>query len=63
MKKNIASAIILLELNGYTVKPPQPQETEYQKAVRTGIKPRIWPPITMTMDDLDHFRASRGFVT
>lgn len=38
----------------------EPLESEYWRAVRTGNLPRIWPPISMTRDELKHFRASRG---
>ncbi len=34
------------------------RETEYQKALRTGVKPAIWPPISMTSDELLHFRET-----
>lgn len=63
MPKNskIESAIKLLKEKGYTVMPPEPQETEYQKAIRTGKKPAIWPPIMMTREDLNYFRAAHGF--
>ena len=40
---------------GYTVTPPKP-EGEYTKAMRTGVKPEIWPPIVMSRAELDHFR-------
>lgn len=62
MKNKIEAAINLLKANGYMVsEPPQElQETQYQKAIRTGIKPAIWPPISMTGDDLQHFRATHG---
>lgn len=55
----VRGAIALLEKKGYTVEPP-PQETEYRKTLRTGKKPAIWPPIVMTQEDLQHFRATHG---
>lgn len=58
MKTKIKAAIRLLEGNGYTVKQPQEfKETEYWKAIRTGKKPPVWPPLIMTRDELEHFRA------
>jgi len=57
----IEAAITLLKGNGYGItEPEEPQETPYQKAIRTGKKPRIWPPIVMTQDDLQHFRTTHG---
>ncbi len=57
----IKAAIKLLEKNGYTVEASKPPaESEYRKALRTGKKPSIWPPIVMTRDDLNHFRAAHG---
>lgn len=32
-------------------------ETAYEKALRTGIKPDIWSPIFMTKEELEHFRT------
>lgn len=40
---------------------PEP-ETEYQKVIRTGVRPAIWPPILMTSEELLHFRAAHGIV-
>ena len=37
-----------------------PPESEYEKAIRTGVKPAIWPPIVMTREELNHFRATHG---
>lgn len=34
------------------------KESEYQKALRTGVKPDIWPPIMMTGEELQHFREN-----
>ena len=45
--------------NGRMPKRPR-EETAYRKAIRTGIKPAIWPPIVMTAKDLKHFRQSHG---
>ncbi len=61
MPKNrkIEAAIKLLEQNEYSVTAP-PGESDYQKALRTGKKPAIWPPIVMTQDDLNHFRSTHG---
>lgn len=53
------AAITLLKQHGYTVRLPPP-ETEYAKALRTGVKPDIWPPISMTREELDHFRRTHG---
>lgn len=36
----------------------EPVETEYRKALRTGVMPAIWPPIVMTEEDLQHFRGA-----
>lgn len=59
MITKIEAAIKLLKQNGYIVTAPKPlRESEYQKALRTGIQPAIWPPIMMTKDDVDHFRAT-----
>lgn len=63
MPKNrkIEAAIKLLKENGYAVEPPtEPKESEYEKAIRTGVRPDIWPPIVMTREELNHFRASNG---
>lgn len=46
--------------NAKRPRPGRKKETEYQKAIRTGIKPAIWPPIVMTREDLEHFRAHLG---
>lgn len=35
-------------------------ESEYAKALRTGIKPDIWPPVVMSREELEHFRRSVG---
>ncbi len=59
MNAKIKAAIKLLKSEGYGITPPPP-ETEYEKALRTGIKPAIWPPIVMTREELEHFRASVG---
>jgi hypothetical protein len=57
----IESAIKLLEQNGYKItNPKEPEETEYRKAIRTGVIPEIWPPIMMTQDDLQHFSHTHG---
>lgn len=56
---DIKAAIQLLRSHGYTVNDP-PKETEYAKALRTGVKPAIWPPIVMTREELEHFRQSVG---
>jgi hypothetical protein len=37
-----------------------PAESAYEKAIRTGVKPAIWPPISMTAEELDHFRRTHG---
>lgn len=61
--RKIKAAIKLLQGNGYTVKEPEiPGESEYCKAIRTGVKPDLWPPISMTRDELDHFRATHGII-
>ena len=31
-------------------------ESEYAKALRTGVKPDIWPPIFMNQEELAHFQ-------
>ena len=41
--------------NGRKPKRPR-EETAYRKAIRTGVKPTVWPPIVMTAADLKHFR-------
>jgi hypothetical protein len=48
-----------LEKRGYIVRPPEP-ESPYAKYLRTGNKPKIWPPLVMTREELDHFRATHG---
>jgi hypothetical protein len=60
--KKIVTAIALLELNGFKVIEP-PKESEYAKAIRTGVKPLIWPPIFMTCEELTHFRSTHGLPT
>ena len=62
MNKRIDNAIRLLEQHGYTVTAPEP-ESAYQKAIRTGKRPAIWPPIVMTRDDLEHFRRTHGIAS
>jgi hypothetical protein len=57
--KEIAAAIKLLKKNGFGITEPPP-ESEYEKAIRTGVKPAIWPPIVMTREELNHFRATHG---
>ena len=53
---------LLTELHGDVAallkKRTEPPESEYWKAIRTGKKPAIWPPITMTQEELDHFRSA-----
>jgi hypothetical protein len=34
----------------------EPKETDYRKAIRTGKLPAVWPPISMSHEDLEHFR-------
>lgn len=54
-------AVKLLEDNGYTIiAPVVEEESPYWRAIRTGIKPEIWPPIFMSQDELHHFRRSCG---
>jgi len=36
----------------------QPPESEYAKAIRTDEMPAIWPPISMTAEELQHFRQT-----
>lgn len=36
------------------------KESEYAKALRTGVKPAIWPPIMMSREELEHFRSANG---
>lgn len=43
----IKAAVKLLKDNGYEIIAP-PKESEYVKAIRTGIKPAIWPPLVMS---------------
>lgn len=59
MKREIKAAVKLLKANGYVIFEP-PEETEYHKAVRTGVRPKIWPPIAMSREDLNHFRNAHG---
>lgn len=59
--RKIQAAVRLLRDNGYSVS--MPEETPYQRAIRTGVKPKIWPPIVMTWDDLQHFRSKHGIST
>ena len=54
--KKIVAAIKLLKKNGFGITEPLP-ESEYEKAIRTGVKPAIWPPVVMTREELNHFRA------
>jgi hypothetical protein len=51
---------IVVELETKATEPElfEPPESNYRKALRTGIKPDIWPPILMSQEDLDHFRKS-----
>lgn len=39
-------------------KEPNDGESDYMRAIRTGVIPTIWPPICMTAEDLAHFRKS-----
>lgn len=48
------------ELAAMLCKHADSAESEYWKAVRTGKKPKIWPPITMTREELEHFRQTHG---
>lgn len=59
--KETTAAIKLLKKNGFGITEP-PSESQYEKAIRTGVKPAIWPPIMMTWEELNHFRASHGMV-
>lgn len=38
------------------------KESAYEKAIRTNVKPAIWPPITMSQSELDHFRTTGGLL-
>ena len=57
LRERLIRAKDLLESYGYVVTMP-PEESAYDKALRTGERPEIWPPIVMTREELDHFRAS-----
>ena len=47
-----------LEADDELANTSKKEETEYMKALRTGILPDIWTPIRMTREDLDHFRKT-----
>lgn len=57
MNAKLKKAKLLLESAGFRVIDPEP-ESEYAKAMRTGVIPDIWPPIVMSQDELEQWRKT-----